>query len=205
MPKIDLHLRLGTSPQFLLSMPKSKISARSKAPENLSVRERLGVSQQEFANFCGVPKANVSMAESNRRGSFATLPMAHLHQAFAEAQKNPADTAALEKLSPEEVEDAENLYLDLRLKWMRLGRKLKAMQFAYGQAVALHGTCSELQKMMPFADDLANQTLKIWTLQARFKISQNSRYAQKRMSLKRELLEKEMAFLVDELGYEPKL
>ena len=74
-----------------------KKSVLDKIPDRLIIRERLGISQENYATFCGVSKSMLSMIEINERN----WPMGSSNHSwitidFNEAEKNPPDLSVLE-------------------------------------------------------------------------------------------------------------
>ena len=156
-------------------MPQKK-SVLSKREEDLSIRETLGISQEELASFCGFSKSHLAMIETNQR----SWPMGkgksdlELVMAYTEAEKEPADISAQEKPEPWELDIWNKRLSEIKIERYRKKKELSKMEFKLKSARRLLQTCLKLRQNHPQKAAQKAALINLWEYLAKERIHTNN-------------------------------
>lgn len=177
-------------------MGYGKKSVVAKRPENLSIRERLGISQEDFAMFCDVSKSTLSMIEIGKRN----WPMGKLNQyeitsAFFTAEKEQTPVPAPPEPEAGKKSTLTRRLLKLRIEEFKVEKALEKMAFGYQAAASLWRTCGKLREKFTNPESLEAKLLNIWEHQATVKLKKSNPDVQNLLKAKLEGIRTEMQFV----------
>lgn len=169
-----------------------KRSLLAKLPQNLSIREQLGISQEQYADFCGISKSMLSMIEIGKRNWPGGSPNdSEILLAFGQASKEPPDTSAFEIAQPTEKKNLEHRFRKLKVEKDRAVIVLEAMTFGYTQAQLRLKVCLLLREKFP-DETTEGKLIGLWQHKARIKLRKASPMVQELLQLQIDNLEKKM-------------
>ncbi len=150
---------------------KGNYSLRKKP--DLATREALGLSQEQYAAFCEIPKSTLAMIETHQRywPLGKTLNEIPLLEAAAAARKDPVPIEI-----PPSQESREKWVDRLRqITHYRLNaeRKLERMVFLYETGQHLLRTLHALKQRHPEEATKKKPLLDRWEWQAKIRVEEN--------------------------------
>ena len=163
-----------------------KQSVLFKKEEDLSIREILGLSQQDVASFCGISKSLMAMIEINER----SFPMGkgksdlELVQAYIEAEKDPVDLSAYEKPEEWEMKVWTKRLAEIKMEKFRKKNELKKMEFKLKSARKLLQVCLKLRQNHPEKVKQRTALINLWEFSAVERIKENNESEQAWLKLR---------------------
>jgi len=166
-----------------------KRSVYTKAPDQLITRESLGITQEDYASFCGISKSMLSMIEINER----YWPLGkHNHSwiavDFNEVEKNPSDILAFEKAEDWEIKEYKLYALKLSIEIYKAENLLEEMEFKYKAASMRMKTCLKLRLRFTNPDSVEVSLLNLWEQTAKVDLRKYKPLNQQLIRLKLENL-----------------
>jgi transcriptional regulator with XRE-family HTH domain len=177
-------------------MPRKKSVLRKKE-SNLSIRESLGISQEDYAAFCGLSKSMLSMIEIGKRD----WPIGkgkndhELIMAYLEASQNPSDISQLALPDPWEKDIWQKRLLQNQGELIRIKQLEKKMAFHYKAGQNLLRACLVLKEKFPEKAAKKEKLISLWEFLARDKIRKYNLEEQDWVQLKKQSLLAEEALL----------
>ena len=180
-------------------MSRSRIPVH-KTIADLGTREALGISQEQYAAFCEIPKSTLAMIETHQRywPLGKTLNEIPLLEAGAAARKNPVPIDI--PIADESRTKWEQRLRDIAHYRQRHERKLKRMVFLYETGQHLLRTLKALQEIHPETATKKKRLLDYWELQAQTRIEENHPLEQAYLRFQMEQFTAEEALLKGWLG-----
>lgn len=181
-------------------MPR-KQSVLIKKEEDLSIREILGLSQQDVASFCGISKSLMAMIEINER----SFPMGkgktdlELVQAYIEAEKDPVDLSAYEKPEEWEMKVWTKRLAEIKMEKFRKQNELKKMEFKLKAARKLLQVCLKLRQNHPEKVDQKTALINLWEFSAIERIKENNESEQAWLKLRLKQLDENQELVEEAL------
>jgi len=175
-----------------------KRSVYSKPPGQLLTRERLGITQEDYASFCGISKSMLSMIEINQR----YWPLGKSNHSwiavdFNEVEKNPPDLSAFEKAESWEIKDYKQDALKLSVEIYKAENLLEEMEFKYKASSMRLKTCLKLRARFTNPDSLEESLLNLWEQTAKVEIRKNRPLNQQLIRLNLENLKSKKLLVED--------
>lgn len=178
-------------------------------PENSrSIREQLGITQEDYAAFSGISKSMLGMIEIGQR----SWPVGKgktdtpLVLAYALSQKAPADLSEFEKMGDEEIASLRFRLRQIALERMRREKELEQMQFFQTTSRNLLQMCHRLKQDNPDLAQKKQAVIDFWEHSAGQRLLKNSREQQQLLEMKiRHLVEEEALILIilEQNGQQP--
>jgi transcriptional regulator with XRE-family HTH domain len=176
-------------------MKKKSLLDKVKTAHDLPHRDWLGVSQKEYADFCGVSKSLLSMIEQGHR----TFPIGKSDVAivlsYDEAENQNPDISALEKKEKYHLRAEEKQYQALGREKSRLELLLKIMPFKHLQCSRLLKTCLFLRQKITDTQSVQYKLIVTWEGNARKNLLENTPLKQELLQIQLEAVNKQMAVL----------
>ena len=160
-----------------------------------SIREWLGVSQENYASFCGISKSMLSMIELNLRSWPTGKTDLTVIQAFIIARQNPEDLSELEKPHARKKKEWITLLKKLKLDIYKMKMALERQEFDLESAHLLARVCRLLRKQFPETDSIQSSILDLWEHTAQLKIKANSKAEQDWLRLQMDQKSARMDFI----------
>lgn len=177
-------------------MPR-KQAIRHKLPQQRNLREKLGISQSDYAHFCGISKSLLGMIEIGQRSwpagkTTADLP---LHMAFLEAEQQPHDLSAVEKPPVSRIKVWQKRLREIRLEQYRQSNILEEMAFQLETCRRRWQTCQHLRQRYPELAAEQQLLLELWERKALRLMQNNSEEEQALLRFRLDCLNREQALL----------
>jgi transcriptional regulator with XRE-family HTH domain len=176
-------------------MKKKSLLEKAKSAHDLPHRDWLGVSQKEYADFCGVSKSLLSMIEQGHR----TFPNGKSDEAivrsYAEAETQNPDISAFEKKEAYHLRSEEKQYHALGREKSRLELVLKIMPFKHLQCSRMLKTCLFLRQKITDTQSPKYKLFVKWEGDARKNLLENTPVKQELLQIQLEAIKKQMAVL----------
>lgn len=163
-------------------MPKK--ATLQKLPQELSLREELGLTLETLAPFCGVSVSMLGMIETKRRSwPSGSLNRIKLGTALAQVQQEESVEGELPAPSENQMEELKNRIAALEYKYGALQQDFKKMQLRYTQATQLYRVCQKLKPEFTTPGSMEVASLDLWEKQSLRKMEENSRLRQQQLSI----------------------
>ncbi len=169
------------------------------------IREQLGLSQQQLADYLGISRALLSLVEANQRSlpTNASIKETQLIQAIQHDAQEPL--LQLVQFTTQQNESFQKILLQRKAEVVYelalAKRKLKKLELQYQQAVKALHTANYLLSNLPIG--AKNKLDKLWLEllleESMQKLEACGEVAQQKLQLKIKLLEKEMALLLEKI------
>lgn len=135
-----------------------------------TAREKVGLNQEEYADFCKVSKSNLALIETQRRDWPSESFLIHhkFSQLVAEAEKVPLpDLPSFESLSEGAKMDTSILQLSLQKEYVKLYEALEKERHRYESAFRLNQICQTLKQEHPASDrSIPSLLVEAWEAQS---------------------------------------
>jgi transcriptional regulator with XRE-family HTH domain len=174
-----------------------------KSPDRLSIREKLGISQEHYAAFCGISKSLLSMIEIHKRDwPSGTKNNFAIQLAFFEAEKIAEENPVPEKLEKWQREKLDLRLLKLKVQCYKVETELEAMSFGYHQARRRLKTCKELRLTFTNPETIEGKLLDLWEHTARIQLHEKSLMEQELLQTQLDSIKKQIETLEKRLKQE---
>lgn len=175
-------------------MPRTKI--RTRLFSRLRSREKLGITQKEYAIFCHVSQSLLNMIEMGKR----FWPFGRnggrleLEVALQANDQNPLPVSELFHLEEWERKDIRKTVSKMNSRLTLMQVELEDMDFNSQQAIGLYQVTSRLEKTFQ-ADSTEDRCIVLWKRRSREKYQKSSKIQQRLLQLDIEAMQKKKAFL----------
>ena len=187
----------GTFASNTLTNMAARISRfRKQLYSSLKPREKVGISQDDYATFCDITRSQLNMIERGKR-SWPWRKRDNrwiFEKAVGDNDTDPLPVPELFKLTSEEIKDFKQSISKLNTQIEPMKLKLENMVLSGDQLHRLYQVTSRLEKTFE-ADSTEELCILLWKRRSREKYQKNSQIQQRLLQLDIEAMQKKKAFL----------
>jgi transcriptional regulator with XRE-family HTH domain len=178
-----------------------RINMRTRLFFSLRSREKLGITQREYAMFSHVSQSLLNMIEMGKRSwpfgrNGGRLELEIALEATNQSPISVSELIQMEEWEKNEIRKAVSI-IGARLNTLKV--ELEDMEFFSQQAIRLYQVTSRLEKTFE-ADSTEERCILLWKRRSREKYQKNSQIQQRLHQLDIEAMEKKKAFLEERLS-----